>query len=348
METVDRTVAQSQSLSREQAENIANQINNARNDDTEEEDDDDCVEEVDEAFFEAMVQTRKSQRGSVSAACINVNNFNKVVFHKSAEQRAILTNGLSHIFMFSCLETNSMSAVIDAFEEFNVAGGTEIITQGAEGDFLYFIESGTVSCFKAGLEPEQPEQWLCTCEAGAYFGELALLYTCPRAATVRTETDCKLWKLDQDSFNHLVKIGMIEQRNMRETFLSQVEILSALDTFERSNIVDALKVEWFDMGADILLQGDAQNVQHFYLLEEGTAAAYKDGEEVAVYQPGDYFGELALLMDAPRQCTIRITSPGAKVLSLERRTFDRMVGSLRDLMITRARDKYSGWTNQCA
>ena len=49
------------------------------------------------------------------------------------------------------------------------------------------------------------------------------------------------------------------------------------------------------------------------------------------------------LMPAPRQCTVTVTSPEAKVLSLERKTFDRMVGSLRDRMMERAQQKYRGW-----
>ena len=53
-------------------------------------------------------------------------------------------------------------------------------------------------------------------------------------------------------------------------------------------------------------------------------------------------------MDAPRQCTVQVTSPTAKVLLLERRTFDRMIGSLREIMLSRARDKYVGWTGQVA
>jgi len=226
--------------------------------------------------------------------------------------------------------------VIDAFQECEAEANTTIIAEGEEGDFLYFIESGTVSCFKH-------DNYLCTVHDGSYFGELALLYTCPRAATVRTDTYCKLWKLDQESFNHLVKIGMMEQRNMRETFLQGVEILCQLDTFERSNIVDALCVHYVAQGTEILCEGDPDNVDTFYILEEGQCEAYKGGESVAQYQSGDYFGELALLMSTPRQCTVVVTSPQAKLLSLERKTFDRMVGSLRERMIERAARKYRGW-----
>lgn len=40
---------------------------------------------------------------------------------------------------------------------------------------------------------------------GEAFGELALLYNCPRAATITAVEDSELWSLDRKTFNHIVK-----------------------------------------------------------------------------------------------------------------------------------------------
>ena len=42
-------------------------------------------------------------------------------------------------------------------------------------------------------------------QPGDAFGELALLYNAPRAATIKSMTDVHLWVLDRNTFNHIVK-----------------------------------------------------------------------------------------------------------------------------------------------
>ena len=40
---------------------------------------------------------------------------------------------------------------------------------------------------------------------GEGFGELALLYNCPRAATITALEESTVWRLDRDTFNNIVK-----------------------------------------------------------------------------------------------------------------------------------------------
>lgn len=85
--------------------------------------------------------------------------------------------------------------------------GEEIILQGDHGDMFYVLEEGTVDVFvkKGGAE----EALIHTYEAGSTFGELALLYGSPRAATCRAATDCVLWTLDRLSFRVSTHLGNI-------------------------------------------------------------------------------------------------------------------------------------------
>jgi cAMP-dependent protein kinase regulator len=66
------------------------------------------------------------------------------------------------------------------------------------------VEDGQLDCFKEFSADEQPK-YLKTYEPGEAFGELALLYNAPRAATITAKTDALLWELDRNTFNHIVK-----------------------------------------------------------------------------------------------------------------------------------------------
>lgn len=78
-------------------------------------------------------------------------------------------------------------------------------------------------------------------------------------------------------------------------------------------------------GEVIIRQGDAGD--RFYLVEDGVVAVTVDGGHVADLGPGDFFGEIALLRDAPRNATV--TAAGdVRLLALERAEFlDAVTGS---------------------
>ena len=49
-------------------------------------------------------------------------------------------------------------------------------------------------------------------KSGDAFGELALLYNAPRAATIKTDSECILYSLDRQTFNHIVKDASMKKR----------------------------------------------------------------------------------------------------------------------------------------
>jgi hypothetical protein len=61
------------------------------------------------------------------------------------------------------------------------------------------------------------------------------------------------------------------------------------------------------------------------------AAQDKPPKEIGRCQAGDYFGEIALLTNRSRACTVTAVGP-VKVLTLQRKTFNRVMGPLRDLL----------------
>jgi cAMP-dependent protein kinase regulator len=125
---------------------------------------------------------------------------------------------------------------------------------------------------------------------------------------------------------------------MYESFLEEVPLLSTLTPYERSKIADALETQKFPSGQTIIQEGDPGD--SFYLLEFGEADAYKQGNPSPVkhYEKGDFFGELALLNDAPRAASV-ISKTEVKVATLGKPAFQRLLGPVEGIM---RRTKYEG------
>lgn len=118
-------------------------------------------------------------------------------------------------FMFSNLDDKEMVIVVDAIEEMRYNPGDQVIVEGDQGDCMYVLESGSLSCTKVFPGNTEPT-FLKNYTPGEGFGELALLYNAPRAATITSTTEAICWKLDRDTFNHIVKDSAQKKRDKYE------------------------------------------------------------------------------------------------------------------------------------
>lgn len=120
--------------------------------------------------------------------------------------------------MFNSLEEKELVIVIDAIEEVNATKGSVIIKEGDQGDCMYVLEEGELDCTKVFPGNTEPT-FLKKYAPGEGFGELALLYNAPRAASITAVADSVVWKLDRDTFNHIVKDAAQRKREKYDEFL---------------------------------------------------------------------------------------------------------------------------------
>ena len=182
--------------------------------------------------------------------------------------------------------------------------------RGDVGDFFYVMESGRCDIFvlsEGSSEDEMGSKYGRKVQErypGQCFGELALMYNAPRAATViavRESADdppVSCWAVDQTTFKKTIQATTMKRREMHEGFLSKTAIFDSLSRPERAAIADALNPSEFSAGEVIVREFEHGDV--FYLIEEGEVKCTKessDGEVCRRLGPGDYFGEVALLTD---------------------------------------------------
>jgi len=270
-------------------------------------------------------------RASVSAEAYGQWNQKKAFeppsYPKSDDQKARLNATLQKSFMFAALEQKDMEIMLMAMKECPFTAGTQVITEGENGDYLFVIEKGELQCIK---KINGEDKVVKVVNEGDVFGELALLYNCPRAANVVAKADCVCWQLDRDTFNNIVKDASVRRREKYDSFLKSVTLLATIDAYERSQVSDALKPEKFQKGETVVKQEEPGD--KFYIVEEGALYAEKNGTRVMDYKAGDYFGELALLKNQPRAASVIVESGEAKVLAMSRHAFVKMLGPLQDLL----------------
>lgn len=138
-----------------------------------------------------------------------------------------------------------------------------VIKEGDDGEELFIVSTGKLKCTKKF--PDEPEpKYLKDYVSGEVFGELALMYNAPRAASIDAIEDSVCFSLDRDTFNHIVKNATIERRKKYDGFLQKIEILSTLSQYEREKICDCLTTEYFKKGDLIIKEGEEGN--KFFLI----------------------------------------------------------------------------------
>ena len=80
------------------------------------------------------------------------------------------------------------------------------------------------------------------------------------------------------------------------------------------------------------------------MVADGKLIAEKQGKKVFQFKEGDYFGEIALIRDAPRQATVKCVT-NSKILSIERAAFKRILGPIEQIL-KRNEDKYKLFMNK--
>ncbi|KAH0536741.1 hypothetical protein FGG08_006413 [Glutinoglossum americanum] len=283
------------------------------------------------------------RRTSVSAESLNPtsslhDNWSPPFHQKSSDQLARLESAISGNFLFSHLTDDQMSQVLGALVEKPIpTKDIKIITQGDVGDYFYIVEKGVFDIYvnpKGSFQPgpDGMGNKVNTIGPGGSFGELALMYNAPRAATViSTELGSCLWALDRVTFRRILMENTFQRRRMYESFLGEVPLLSSLDLYERSKIADALETKSFAPGTTIIQEGDLGEA--FFIMESGEADCFKGDKKTLVtsYKKGGYFGELALLNDAPRAASV-VAKTDVKVATLDKDGFQRLLGSVGSIM----------------
>ena len=273
---------------------------------------------------------------------------------KDERQRSMLMTAVSQSLLFTSLTDEQRRTVVDRMWLQPVPAQSTIIKQGDPGDHFYVVERG---CFDIFVKPKPPlsspthghhntnpppspsplsptvqPQKVAERHPSESFGELALLYNAPRAATVIAREDSSVWVLSRLTFRRIVTRGMEKKWKEHEAFLTRVTSFEALLDYERAMIAEALEEVAYGAGAVIVRQGDEGDT--FFIIKSGEVRCTIRGDaesvEVARYKAGDFFGERALVNNERRAATVTAVTD-VVCLYLNREAFALLLGPFEDI-----------------
>ena len=222
---------------------------------------------------------------------------------------------------FDDLDEEALSDLAGRIDLVTVRDGQAAFRRGDVADAFYVVQSGTIHIEDEDLE-EGDTRIITTLGRGDAFGEFGLIGSGMRAATARAQGVATLFRVDKASFDRLLADD-IDAPDFAPTMQAYAE-LRALPPFRTLSSADLSLVlehgEWRNVapGERLIQQGEAGDT--FFVVGAGQVDVDRDGEIIASLGPGQHFGEIALLTDAPRNASVTAHTP-ARVFALDREGF---------------------------
>ena len=145
---------------------------------------------------------------------------------------------LSNIDLFSSIEKDATGKILTHIHQRNFRRKTQIITEGDDSHSLYFLLDGQVKVY---LNDDAGKEIIInTHKSGEFFGELGLIKSIPRTASVITVTDCKIGVMQEVDFKRCLashpefSISLIQNLSTRLIDATEsIRQLGLMDVYQR-------------------------------------------------------------------------------------------------------------------
>lgn len=300
----------------------------------------------------------RTRRGAISSATYSDELVAGILSGQSHHQKTkkvkkLIRKVVHRIHILKNLSVLASEVILDAFQGPQIIQpGETIIRQGEAGDRFYVIVDGSVDVF---ISNDDQESLLHTYKSGQGFGQLALLYDAPRAATCKgghsavenisidesVSEQCSLpiggatlWYIDRKLFQCLLIDVHSRQRARKCEFLLVVNLFQLLSMAELWTLSDSIHEMLYRDGQYVCHQGDDSSDMN--IITSGTAVCSvfdADGNEsdIAMLSSGHFIGEASFMSRKPRQASVR-ASGELKLLSISADMFSNLLGSPESIL----------------
>jgi CRP-like cAMP-binding protein/serine/threonine protein phosphatase PrpC len=285
-------------------------------------------------------------------------NLSKLFTEKTQEEKARIAEAIRASVMFQNITDDQREMIFGVMEPISVKKGAWVIKQGSVGDRFYIVDNGR---FEVRILPEGEDDVDGTGgntvhvyegshehRAHPSFGELALMYSAPRAASIIAQTDGHLWALHRYAFRQV-----LAQQGGRKDL---VNILKKIDLFKENtaeeicNLAASMVETTFGRGEILIEQGKTGD--SMYVIQKGSCGKSRVSADVLnivgvkphnfvvteylvrkdgrshneTLKAGDLFGE-EVLLDNKHYCATVLALQTTVCFKLDRATFEGTIGN---------------------
>ncbi len=224
-----------------------------------------------------------------------------------------------------------IEALVAAVRTLRVKAGRAFAHQGRSGDRFFLVRFGEIEVWQRDEQGE--EHLIAELHRGDYCGEYALLRGEPYPATYRAAVDSELLVLAQEDFNRLIKkrfqLGtQMQQAAEVVSLLNQMPIFSGLTHTQIRQLARKFQRRKVQPREVLITQGMPNDT--FFVILRGTLTVIGERgtpqEKILAHLgPGEFCGEIGLLLDQLPIATVIGGEEGATVLQLSRHDFNLFV-----------------------
>lgn len=263
----------------------------------------------------------------------DVTSFQAPRFDKADTDLDFLRHAMRKNFIFTNLSERQLKTLLDAFEKVYYDPNVTIMKQGEEGEYFFVIRDGNLHYEIDGVTSK-------ILSPGESFGEMALMYDCPRAASVITDSKCVLFRVDQKTFRYIMQTQREHAEHDKRVLLEGVAFLKDIDETDLGRLAEAMIPRRFAVGEYLAKKGDPADT--FFIIQEGKVRVTDLEEGQTKYQdsdlgPGECFGETSLLKHERRPANYRGKTKGI-ALAIDKTRFHDLLGDFAEL-IHKSQDK---------
>jgi len=215
-----------------------------------------------------------------AADCLDVSpdiniDLKSLYTEKTEQEKKRIADAIKASVMFRNITEEQKEMVFGVIESVHVEKDTWVIRQGTVGDRFYIIDEGK---FEVRIVPDGEEddgdgghtvhvyEGSVSKHAHPCFGELALMYSAPRSASIIAQTDGHLWALHRLAFRQILAQSQDTRQELKKTLI-KIPAFRKLDKHGIDQIAAAMDEVSFGRGENIIEQG--KNCTTFYVVASG-------------------------------------------------------------------------------